>query len=75
MTKKSKDLKKGDIFKTEYGIEGNWIIVQMIEDTKPDKKYPKVYEHRVIYYKNATQVPFSMFSSDGHEEVEIVETS
>ena len=70
MKKKSKDLKKGDVFRTEFGVKDNFVTVQMLEDTIIKKN---TYEHRVVYYKNATQVPFSMFSNDGEEQVELVE--
>ena len=70
MYKKVSELKKGDIFRTEFGVDGNWITVELLE---PVKYVDRSFEYKVFYVGDKDKKPFTMYGLSEDETVEIIE--
>lgn len=69
MKKIVKDLKKGDVIKVEYGIEDNWVTVELLEDIKFEND---AWKYHVRYFGSKNSEPFVMYGLKGYEAVEVI---
>jgi hypothetical protein len=66
LTKKIKDLKKGDVIHTQYGDYDNWVTVTIVKDVE---LFGSSWKMTVTGYSKE----FEMYAFSGEEEIEIIE--
>lgn len=68
-TKKTKDLKKGDRIRVEFGIENNWVNIELLEDV--ERKDDGSWKITAKYINTGNHV--EMYSLYAEEEIDLIE--